>query len=240
MPLETAAEVVPDVLLVPMLAFDRRGYRLGYGGGFYDRTLAELRKLKPVTAIGVAYAEQEMDEVPIADYDEPLDWIMTERGVDRAETLILNAACSFSAMSSAAPAATRWRASCRNCANAMRPISSSSMARMPRMVSASPRTSINGLIDAGADVVTLGNHSFDQREALVFIERVPNMLRPLNYPPGVPGQGRRHLHARRSGQARAGDEHHGPGDDRAAARRSVPPPSTANSNCARSARAAMR
>ena len=47
----------------------------------------------------------------------------------------------------------------------------------------------NGIIDAGADVVTLGNHSFDQREALVFIERTPNMLRPLNYPQGVPGRG---------------------------------------------------
>jgi 5-formyltetrahydrofolate cyclo-ligase len=80
-PLESAAEVQPDVLLVPMLAFDRRGYRLGYGGGFYDRTLAELRKLKPVVAIGVAYAGQEMDEVPVASYDEPLDWILTERGV---------------------------------------------------------------------------------------------------------------------------------------------------------------
>jgi 5-formyltetrahydrofolate cyclo-ligase len=80
-PLETAAELQPDVLLVPMLAFDRRGYRLGYGGGFYDRTLAELRKLKPVVAIGVAYAMQEMDEVPTAAYDEPLDWILTERGV---------------------------------------------------------------------------------------------------------------------------------------------------------------
>jgi 5-formyltetrahydrofolate cyclo-ligase len=80
-PLETAPEVQPDVLLVPMLAFDRRGYRLGYGGGFYDRTLAELRKLKPVTAIGVAYAEQELAEVPVSEFDEPLDWILTERGV---------------------------------------------------------------------------------------------------------------------------------------------------------------
>jgi 5-formyltetrahydrofolate cyclo-ligase len=80
-PLETADELQPDVLLVPMLAFDRRGYRLGYGGGFYDRTLAELRKLKPVVAIGVAYALQEMDEIPAAPYDEPLDWILTERGV---------------------------------------------------------------------------------------------------------------------------------------------------------------
>jgi 5-formyltetrahydrofolate cyclo-ligase len=80
-PVETAPELQPDVLLVPMLAFDRRGYRLGYGGGFYDRTLAELRKLKPVTAIGVAYAEQEMAEVPVSEFDEPLDWILTERGV---------------------------------------------------------------------------------------------------------------------------------------------------------------
>ena len=80
-PLETAAEVEPDILLVPMLAFDRRGYRLGYGGGFYDRTLHELRKLKPIIASGVAYAEQEMEEVPVAPYDEPLDWILTERGV---------------------------------------------------------------------------------------------------------------------------------------------------------------
>jgi 5-formyltetrahydrofolate cyclo-ligase len=80
-PLEAAPEIEPDILLVPMLAFDRRGYRLGYGGGFYDRTLAELRKLKPVVAIGVAYAEQEIEEVPVAGYDEPLDWILTERGV---------------------------------------------------------------------------------------------------------------------------------------------------------------
>jgi 5-formyltetrahydrofolate cyclo-ligase len=80
-PLASAAEVEPDLMLVPMLAFDRRGYRLGYGGGFYDRTLHELRKLKPVKAIGVAYAQQEMEEVPVAHYDEPLDWILTERGI---------------------------------------------------------------------------------------------------------------------------------------------------------------
>lgn len=78
-PPEGAEEVYPDLLLVPMLAFDRRGYRLGYGGGFYDRTLEMLRKMKPVTAIGVAYAAQEMPEVPHASYDQPLDWIMTER-----------------------------------------------------------------------------------------------------------------------------------------------------------------
>ena len=78
-PAGTAPEVEPDVLLVPMLAFDRKGYRLGYGGGFYDRTLAKLRALKKVTAIGVAYAGQEIDAVPHDTHDQPLDWIMTER-----------------------------------------------------------------------------------------------------------------------------------------------------------------
>jgi 5-formyltetrahydrofolate cyclo-ligase len=77
-PLETAAEIQPDVLLVPMLAFDRGGYRLGYGGGFYDRTLEKLRKAKPVIAIGVAYSAQEMPEVPHGPHDQPLDWVMTE------------------------------------------------------------------------------------------------------------------------------------------------------------------
>lgn len=79
MPLETAAEVLPDVLLVPMLAFDRRGYRLGYGGGFYDRTLEKLRALKKVVAIGVAYADQLVEEVPVGLHDAPLDFVMTEQ-----------------------------------------------------------------------------------------------------------------------------------------------------------------
>ena len=78
-PPEMAPEVQPDVLLVPMLAFDRRGYRLGYGGGFYDRTLEKLRALKKVTAIGIAYAGQEIDTVPRDSHDQLLDWIMTER-----------------------------------------------------------------------------------------------------------------------------------------------------------------
>lgn len=78
-PPESAPEVLPDVLLVPLLAFDRKGFRLGYGGGFYDRTLEKLRGLKPVTAIGIAYAGQEVDDVPRDAYDQRLDWIMTEK-----------------------------------------------------------------------------------------------------------------------------------------------------------------
>lgn len=77
------AELVPWVLIVPLLAFDRRGYRLGYGGGFYDRTLEGLRARGPVTAIGFAFAAQEMDEVPTEPTDQPLDLIVTEGGVIR-------------------------------------------------------------------------------------------------------------------------------------------------------------
>ena len=74
-----AAEVVPNVLLVPLLAFDAAGYRLGYGGGFYDRTLSKLRALSHVSAIGFAYEGQAVPAVPHADYDQPLDAIVTER-----------------------------------------------------------------------------------------------------------------------------------------------------------------
>ena len=78
-----APEVVPNVLLVPLLAFDAAGYRLGYGGGFYDRTLAQLRVISHVTAIGFAYEGQAVPAVPHADYDQPLDGIVTERSYRR-------------------------------------------------------------------------------------------------------------------------------------------------------------
>lgn len=78
---EEGAWVEPEVLIVPLLAFDARGYRLGYGGGFYDRTLEGLRAKAPRFAIGFAYAAQEVEEVPIEPTDQPLDAIVTEQGV---------------------------------------------------------------------------------------------------------------------------------------------------------------
>jgi 5-formyltetrahydrofolate cyclo-ligase len=75
-PASTAAVVQPDILLVPLLAFDRRGVRLGYGGGYYDRTLQILRRLKPIIAIGLAFPEQEITEVPRGPFDQPLDWVL--------------------------------------------------------------------------------------------------------------------------------------------------------------------
>jgi 5-formyltetrahydrofolate cyclo-ligase len=82
-PLASADVVAPSLLLVPLLAFDAAGYRLGYGGGYYDRTLAGLRADRDVLAVGVAYAGQEVAAVPHQDYDQRLDMIVTENGVRR-------------------------------------------------------------------------------------------------------------------------------------------------------------
>lgn len=75
------AWIEPQVVIVPLVGFDARGYRLGYGGGFYDRTLAGLRARYSVLAVGFAFDAQELPEVPIDQYDQRLDAIVTESGV---------------------------------------------------------------------------------------------------------------------------------------------------------------
>ena len=80
-PNEDAAEVDPDILIVPLAGFDRRGHRIGYGAGYYDMTIGRLRSLKPVVAVGIAYAAQEFPKVPITPRDERLDLVLTERDV---------------------------------------------------------------------------------------------------------------------------------------------------------------
>ena len=82
-PLDRAPIVTPATLLVPMLAFDRHGTRLGYGGGHYDRTLMKLRVAGNVTAIGLAFDEQEFTELPVEPHDQPLDYILTPAGLRR-------------------------------------------------------------------------------------------------------------------------------------------------------------
>ena len=71
-------EVVPQMMLVPLLAFDAYGQRLGWGGGFYDRTISKFRKKSSVITVGIAYKGQQVDNVPHMATDEPLDWIVTE------------------------------------------------------------------------------------------------------------------------------------------------------------------
>ncbi len=73
-----AKEVIPDILLIPLAAFDRAGHRIGYGAGHYDRTLEQLRKMKAITAVGIAVAVQEVEAVPALLHDAALDYVLTE------------------------------------------------------------------------------------------------------------------------------------------------------------------
>jgi len=80
-PTPEAAEVAPDILIVPVACFDRIGHRIGYGAGYYDMTIHALRAKKKITAIGVAFAAQEIPQVPATERDERLDLVLTEREV---------------------------------------------------------------------------------------------------------------------------------------------------------------
>tara|TARA_Y100000813_G_scaffold85552_1_gene60681 strand:- start:1550 stop:2110 length:561 start_codon:yes stop_codon:yes gene_type:complete len=73
----------PSRILVPLLAFDKNNYRLGYGGGFYDRTIAYLEKRKKITTIGIGFYDQKIDVLPRMSSDKKLDFIITENGVQK-------------------------------------------------------------------------------------------------------------------------------------------------------------
>jgi len=80
-PKPEAPEVAPDIMLVPLLAFDRSGRRIGYGAGYYDMTIAKFRAVKRIVAIGIAFAAQEIAAVPVTERDARLDLVLTEREV---------------------------------------------------------------------------------------------------------------------------------------------------------------
>lgn len=83
-PIASSPEITPEIMIMPLLAFDRRGYRLGYGRGYYDRTLQYLRRLgKKITAVGVGYSCQLFDTIPYDKYDQKLDYAITENEVIR-------------------------------------------------------------------------------------------------------------------------------------------------------------
>ena len=111
-PKPEAPEVFPDILIVPLLAFDRRGHRIGYGAGYYDMTIAALRARKPVVAVGIAFAAQEIAEVPTTPRDARLDLVLTEREVIDCRD---GDACGFSS------SATSWAAAgARSCSSGCR------------------------------------------------------------------------------------------------------------------------
>ncbi|QDW40974.1 5-formyltetrahydrofolate cyclo-ligase [Bradyrhizobium sp. KBS0727] len=80
-PSPAAAEVIPDIMLMPLAAFDRQGHRIGYGAGHYDFTLEHLRKAKAIIAIGTAFSVQEIKAVPAQPHDVALDYVLTEKKV---------------------------------------------------------------------------------------------------------------------------------------------------------------
>ena len=80
-PSPAAPEIIPDIMLVPLAAFDRLGHRIGYGAGHYDYTLAHLRRIKPIAAIGLAFSAQEIEAVPVLQHDVALDYVLTETKV---------------------------------------------------------------------------------------------------------------------------------------------------------------
>jgi 5-formyltetrahydrofolate cyclo-ligase len=80
-PVAEAPEVAPDILIVPLAAFDRHGHRIGFGAGYYDMTINALRAKKQVTAIGITFAAQEIPRVPATERDARLDLVLTEREV---------------------------------------------------------------------------------------------------------------------------------------------------------------
>lgn len=80
-PLPHAREIIPDVVVIPMLGFTRDKYRLGYGSGFYDRTLGELRRMKSVRTIGLAYDAQEVEDISVEPHDVRLDVVITNREI---------------------------------------------------------------------------------------------------------------------------------------------------------------
>jgi 5-formyltetrahydrofolate cyclo-ligase len=77
-PSPAAAELIPDIMLIPLAAFDRAGHRIGYGAGYYDRTLEALRRQKTLVAIGLAFTVQEIPQVPALPHDVRLDYVLTE------------------------------------------------------------------------------------------------------------------------------------------------------------------
>ncbi|MCP4935394.1 MAG: 5-formyltetrahydrofolate cyclo-ligase [bacterium] len=80
-PPDKGLSVVPELLIIPLLAFDDTGARLGYGGGFYDRTLASLRAEHSICAIGLAYDFQHVDDLAVEPHDQPLDIVLTPSGI---------------------------------------------------------------------------------------------------------------------------------------------------------------
>ncbi len=77
----TKKKVYPDILIVPLVAFDKNKFRLGYGGGYYDRYIEKILKYKKVLTVGLAFSFQKIKKIPISKFDQKLDYIITDKGI---------------------------------------------------------------------------------------------------------------------------------------------------------------
>lgn len=197
-----AEDVSPAVLLVPLAAVDYAGNRLGYGRGYYDAAIARLSTsesarhsaaMKMPFAIGVCHDMQLIPSVPAEPHDRPLDAIVTpmqsivvETGMPQGLTrhppgkimrlLFLGDVVGRPGRAAIIDRLPQLRASWRLDVVVVNGENAAGGFGITEAI-------CDDLLNAGADVITLGNHSFDQREALVFIDRQPRLLRPINYPP---------------------------------------------------------
>ena len=190
-PAARSPEVEPTLLFVPLAAFDRCGHRLGYGAGHYDCTLSWLRIRSPIIAVGVGFACQEVAAIPAG---SPRSAARFRDDGDRSDRLPgcwkrpvmrllfigdIVGRCGRAALLEHLPDLRRRWALDFVVVNGENAAGGFGITE----------TICDEFLAAGADCVTLGNHAWDQKEALVFIERQPRLVRPLNYPPGTPGRG---------------------------------------------------
>ena len=184
--------MTPDLIIVPLLAFDAAGGRLGQGGGYYDRTLEALRavdSIPPIAAVGLAYAGQEMDNLPMKPHDQPLDGVLTEAGYRSAKR---TSECDW--LSSATWSGKSGRDGLADHLPGLRRDLELDFVVVNAENAAGgfgiTENTARELFAAGADCLTLGNHSWDQREALTYIVREPRLIRPANYPRLMDAPGR--------------------------------------------------
>ena len=185
-PGRAAPELRPDVVLAPLLAFDKLGHRLGWGGGYYDHSLRVLRDGGSVLAVGVAFAAQEVAAIPHDRTDEPLDWVVTEEGGLEDEAGMRVLFCGDVV------------------GKAGRKVVADALPELRRrleldFIVVNGENAAHGFgitagicadfYAAGVDVITTGNHVWAQREIIDHIGGDKRLLRPLNYPQGTPGRG---------------------------------------------------